>query len=294
MTSEEHEGCGGQHTVAAARRDFLLPGTPVRWPPDREADVRHIRLELNVNPQKRTLRGSATLRVSPIARPLRAARFDLVELTVDAVTTGGKAVAFHHEGGKLEVVFDRPLPPGRDADIAIAYHGSPRVGLNFTGPDKDYPDRPCQAWTQGQDEYARYWFPCHDFPNQRSTTEVIVTAPADYQTVSNGRLVEVRRRGGSRVWHWSQEVPHVSYLVTLVVGKFESWEEQVHGLPLQYYVPPGRRGDGERIFSEMPHMVETFEDFSGEPYPYAKYAQVVVQDFTWGGMENTSATTLID
>ncbi|HEV3234778.1 MAG TPA: M1 family aminopeptidase [Candidatus Dormibacteraeota bacterium] len=294
MTETEQESCGGQLTAGSARRDFRLPGTPVRWPPDREADVRHIRLDLNVNPEKRTLRGTATLRFAPVARPLRSARFDLAELTVDAVTSGGKSAAFHHEGGVLTVTFDRPLPPGRETEMAITYHGSPRVGLNFTGPDRDYPDRPYQAWTQGQDEYAHYWFPCHDFPDQRSTTEVVVTAPAGYDTVSNGRLVEVRRRGGSRTWHWRQEIPHVAYLVSLVVGKFESWEEDVHGVPLQYYVPPGRRADAERIFRETPHMIETFEGFSGEPYPYAKYAQVVVQDFTWGGMENTSATTLID
>jgi aminopeptidase N len=30
------------------------------------------------------------------------------------------------------------------------------------------------------------------------------------------------------------------------------------------------------------------------PYPWAKYAQVVVLDFIWGGMENTSATTLYE
>lgn len=266
----------------------------MRWPPDRQADVEHIRLDLNVNPEKRTLRGKASLRLSPIAQPLKVARFDLAELTVDSVSAAGGAVPFHHEGGVLEVFFGRPLPVGRETEVAIHYHGSPRAGLNFTGPDKDYPDRPFQAWTQGQDEYAHFWFPCHDFPNQRSTTEVVVTAPTDYETVSNGRLLDVRRRGASRTWHWSQDVPHVSYLVSLVVGKFESWEEDVHGVPLQYYVPPGRRADGERIFNETGHMVETFEELSGEPYPYAKYAQVVVQDFTWGGMENTSATTLID
>jgi aminopeptidase N len=293
VTSEDAAACAGQF-AGAARRDFRLPGTPVQWPPDRRADVRHIRLELNVNPEKRTLRGAATTRLAPIGTPMRQARFDLCELTVDRVVSGGRELRFHHEGGVLLVDFNRPQPVGRELEVAITYHGSPRVGLNFTGPDKDYPDRPYQAWTQGQDEYARFWFPCHDFPNQRSTTEVIVTSPAEYETVSNGRLLSVKRRGGARVWHWLQEVPHVTYLVSLVVGKFESWEEDVDGVPLQYLVPPGLRRDAERIFGETPHMIRTLSELAGTPYPYAKYAQVVVQDFTWGGMENTSATTYID
>jgi aminopeptidase N len=38
--------------------------------------------------------------------------------------------------------------------------------------------------------------------------------------------------------------------------------------------------------------VEFFEKTIGIDYPYAKYAQVTVQDYIYGGMENTSATVM--
>ena len=41
-------------------------------------------------------------------------------------------------------------------------------------------------------------------------------------------------------------------------------------------------------------MIQFFERAIGVPYPYAKYAQVAVSDFIFGGMENTSATTQTD
>jgi aminopeptidase N len=41
-------------------------------------------------------------------------------------------------------------------------------------------------------------------------------------------------------------------------------------------------------------MIAAFERAFGHPYPYAKYAQSTVADFTYGGMENTSATTLTE
>src|SRR6202171_5022005 len=66
------------------------------------------------------------------------------------------------------------------------------------------------------------------------------------------------------------------------------------GLPLDSCVPVGRRKDGERSFANTPEMIRCLAAFAGQPYPYAKYAQVAVPDFTWGGMENTSATTLTD
>lgn len=296
VTWEEGERCGGSGTGGGnlERRPFGL-GVEARYPPDRVADIRHIRLELQVDPRARTLKGTATHRLVPLARPLKRLPLNLEELTVDAVTMAGRALDFQHLGGVLDVRFKPAVPVGREVEVSIHYHGSPRTGLNFTGPDKDYPDRPYQAWTQGQDEYSRFWFPNHDFPNQRQTTEVIVDAPAEFETVSNGSLVSVARRGRWRRWHWLQEVPHVSYLVSVVVGKFERWEEAgPDGVPLQYYVPPGRVADGHRAFDETPEMVRILSELAGTAYPYSKYASVVVQDFTWGGMENTSATTYID
>ncbi|HEY8739726.1 MAG TPA: M1 family aminopeptidase [Candidatus Dormibacteraeota bacterium] len=295
MTLEESERCGGTavRSEAGGRRPFGLGEKP-RYPPDRVADIRHIRLELQVDPERRSLKGVATHRLAPIAQPLKRLPLNLEELTVDAVTMAGRDLDFSHQDGVIDIRFKPAVPVDREVEVSIRYHGSPRTGLNFTGPDRDYPDRPFQAWTQGQDEYARFWFPNHDFPNQRQTTEVIVDAPAQYETVSNGRLLSVRKQGRHRRWHWLQEIPHVSYLVTLVVGTFERWEEEVDGIPLQYYVPPGRVDDGHRAFDETPAMMRVLSDLAGTPYPYNKYASVVVQDFTWGGMENTSATTYID
>ena len=54
-----------------------------------------------------------------------------------------------------------------------------------------------QAWTQGEDEDSRYWFPCYDYPNNRRTSEVIATVPENFTAVSNGALIanDRERRG---------------------------------------------------------------------------------------------------
>src|SRR5439155_1339067 len=192
--TQRRERCeGGVGHVGADRREFSLPGAPVQWPPDRLVNTRHILMELTVVPEKHSLRGTVTHFVTAIDRPLSRIPFNLCELTVDAVKVGGRDTRFHHEGGILDVFLSPAAQPGKEIEISITYHGSPRTGLNFTGPDKHYPSRPYQAWSQGQDEYARYWWPCHDFPNQRATTEMVVTAPGKYEVVSNGRLVSVSK-----------------------------------------------------------------------------------------------------
>ncbi len=41
-------------------------------------------------------------------------------------------------------------------------------------------------------------------------------------------------------------------------------------------------------------MVEHFSEITGVPYPWSSYTQVVVADFIFGGMENTTATTMYE
>ena len=47
------------------------------------------------------------------------------------------------------------------------------------------------------------------------------------------------------------------------------------------------------LFKVTPDMIEVYSRLTGVPYPWAKYAQTTVADF-FGGMENVSATTLVD
>ena len=53
-----------------------------------------------------------------------------------------------------------------------------------------------------------------------------------------------------------------------------------------------RRVRAWRTLARTPAMLELFSTKFGVPYPYPRYAQVFVADFIFGGMENTSLTTL--
>jgi aminopeptidase N len=112
--------------------------------------------------------------------------------------------------------------------------------------------------------------------------------------LSNGKLIrqESIEDGQRTEFHWKQEKPHVSYLVTLVAGKFAVVEEKWRGKSITYYVAPGQEEIARQTFGRTPEMLDFFSERFGIDYPWEKYAQVVVEQFTSGGMENTSATTL--
>jgi aminopeptidase N len=275
-------------------REFAFPGTRARWAPDRVVNIRHLALDLTVDPDKRSVVGTATLRASVIAADTRAVELDAVELTIDHVTVGGAPAGFRHDGKRLRVELPRAAPTGTELVIAVAYRGAPRRGLYFIAPDDAYPHKPVQVWSQGQDEDSRYWFPCFDAPNEKATSELTVTVPAKLFAVSNGTLVSDRTDGDHRTLHWRLDVPHSCYLITLAVGDFATIETTWRDVPVVYYVERGRQAAAERTLARTPEMLELFSRQFGVPYPYPRYAQVFVADFIFGGMENTSATTLTD
>jgi aminopeptidase N len=201
---------------------------------------------------------------------------------------------FHHDGKRLRVELGKPLASGAELVIAVTYRGAPRRGLYFVGPDEGYPQKPLQAWTQGQDEDSRYWFPCIDTPNEKATSELVVSVPPSLFALSNGTLVSDRVDGGKRTLHWRLDVPHSCYLITLAVGDFAAIETRWRDVPVVYYVERGREAAAQRTLARTPEMLDLFSKLFGVAYPYPRYSQVFVADFIFGGMENTSATTLTD
>ncbi|HUE42704.1 MAG TPA: M1 family aminopeptidase, partial [Candidatus Sulfotelmatobacter sp.] len=181
---------------------------------------------------------------------------------------------------------------GDQYEVEIRYEGKPNKGMYFILPDKNYPNQPIEIWTQGESEDTRYYLPTYDYPNDRLTTETILTVPSTWITVSNGKLISVTDAGyGQKTWTWRESQPSSTYLITAVAGEFDEAKQSLRNLPLTYYAPKGR---GDRLlpnYERTPAMIDLFNKKIGVDYPWEKYAQVMVDYFVAGGMENSSATT---
>ncbi|MCA8916111.1 MAG: HEAT repeat domain-containing protein [Planctomycetes bacterium] len=289
------EGMGAgwleQAADANGRKAFMKKGTTPKWCRDRFVDVRHIKLEIAADFKARTISGTATLTVAPINDNADFLTLDACEMLIESVKADGQTVNFDHDGEHLTVYFGQTLEADRNLELAIKYSATPRRGAYFVGPDKGYPDKHLEFWTQGQDEDSRYWFPCFDYPNEKATSEIIARVPKGMVSLSNGALIDTRDDGNHEWHHWKHDVPHVAYLITLVIGDYTKVSKDYDGIPVDYYVPTGREEDGERSFGRTPEMVKFFSEKTGVRYPYTKYAQITAADFIFGGMENTTATT---
>jgi aminopeptidase N len=294
-----HARCGcaalGAVEHAAGARPFVLPSSTRHFERDRPFAIDHLKVDMALDVGARSLHATATLDVRRVDPGAEQIALDAVGFEVRSVTVDGKASSFQYDGRSLLV----PVAKGRDsATLAITYDATPRRGLYFLEPDEHYPERPRQVWSQCQEEDARHWVPCHDSPHAKMTTEMIVRVPTGWHALSNGTLVERHAERDSAVFHYEMNEPHSSYLLTLVAGEFAEMAESVRlgdrEVPLTYFVPAGREEDGRRAFGQTRRMMEYFSQITGVPYPWSGYAQIVVADFIFGGMENTTATTMYE
>ena len=274
---------------SGARKTFHLPESSPHYPPRVDFHTLHTRIELTLDFAKQSISGSCTLVVEPIRKDLHSVILDARDLDIRGVTVDGSPSDFEYDGSVLMV----PLKPAEGKrSVSIEYHASPREGLYFTAPDSEHPEKEVQAWTHSEAEAARYWFPCHDHPADKSSSELILTVPKGFRVISNGRLLSTRDVGPASTYHWKEDIPHSCYLTSFVAGKFAEMTQEVDGIKLRYNFPESKKADVLRYFGETPRMIEVFGALTGVKYPYEKYDQTTVQDFIFGGEENLNATTL--
>ncbi len=258
----------------------------------REYDLQHSKIALRFDLEHKKILGDVVHSVSILKDGTAKLAFDSVGLTIHSVTVNKGAAKFESTADKLIVPLHSPAKAGEKFNVQIRYEGKPTKGLYFVLPNKDYPNRPNQIWTQGESEDTRYYLPTYDYPNDRLTTETILTVPDSWITVGNGKLVSVTDAGGElKTWTWKESVPSSTYLITVVAGEFDEAQESWRGIPVTYYAPKGR---GDRLainYGRTPAMIDLFSRKLEVDYPWEKYAQTMVDDFVAGGMENSSATT---
>ena len=276
------------------RKSFELPGARPHYNPDRPGQVDHIFLDLILNIPEQSFKGTCTTTITPVRPGIKRLIMDAVDLTIESILVDGISQQFDYDGEQIEI----HLQEGTTTEaikVEIAYSvDNPQRGLYFISPDEHYPNKPIQVWTQGEDEDSRFWFPCFDYPGQLATSEIRVKVPAEFKAISNGELVNTKEVDDGVIYHWSQQQVHPTYLMTLAVGDFAKIADEWRGKPVTYYVEKGREEDAKRSMGKTPRMVEFLSQKYGYDYPYPKYAQVCVDDFIFGGMENTSTTLLTD
>lgn len=181
--------------------------------------------------------------------------------------------------------------------------GENRISLDFVSPvaqagkaltqynDKD--DGSEYIYTLFVPMDASMAFPCFDQPDLKGRFKLSVTAPADWQVISNTKI-EGTDRTGNASWNFAETRPISTYLFAFAAGPFRSVHESA-GLPNVYV----RKSQYARAISEAPELQQMtadgmrfLADYFAQPFPFPKYDLVLIPGFAYGGMEHAGATFL--
>lgn len=286
-----------QHVCRYCASTFAAaPATPDlphyrKYTPGRRVEISHLALDITPDFKGRTIQGTVVLRFKPIATPLEEFRLDAIDLSV--ASTKSSEPGFNHQTTDKEIIFtfSPPIPVGKESTVTVSYSVEPVKGLYFRTKEMGY--SATHLWTQGEPIESRHWFPSFDHPVEKFTSEVTCHLPAGMVALSNGRQVSATpEANGLTAFRWLQDKPHTNYLISLVAGELSKIEDMHGELPLEFWTTPDEIAQAPNSFRNTKNMMEFFEREIGVKYPWAKYSQVAVQDYHWGGMENTSLTTL--
>ena len=251
-------------------------------------DVLHYRLQLTLTSNSDTVQGETEILLQFNADGVREITLDFAGMTTDQVMEEQRAARFTHAVERLNIALSGNYRRGDRCRITIKYHGRPSDGLiigknrygDFVFFADNWPNR------------AHHWFPAIDHPYDKATAEFIVTGPADYDVIANGRLIEKRSlQNGNELTHWREEKPIPTYCMVIGAAQFailNVGEVQRDGadVPVLYYLFPKDRDQGVKGYGRVREIIEFFSDLIGT-YPYEKLA--LVQSSTrYGGMENAS------
>ncbi len=271
---------------------------------DKINDLIHTRLDIRFDYQKCYVYGKEWATIKPCSYPTDSLSLDAKGMDIDniALIKGDKKVPlkFNYDSLKIRIKLDKTYHADESYTIYIAYTAKPNQrkgikknerGIYFINPQGKEKDKPTQIWTEGEPESSSGWFPTIDRPDEKATSEINMTVPAKYVTLSNGKLVSQKNNNdGTRTDSWKMDRPNAPYLFMMAVGEFRIYHDHWRGKPVDYYLDPKYAPYAKQVFGQTPEAMEFFSKTLGVDFPWNKEAEIAVSDYVSGAMENTTAT----
>ena len=210
-------------------------------------------------------------------------------LLIQSVSLSGSA--FAHNDDTLAITLDRIYNVGEIVEVGIAYsHKDVEDGAFYVNGGF--------VFTDNEPEGARKWFPCYDRPADKATVDITAKVPDNVLLGSNGRLADSVTIADTTWYHWISRDPVATYLT--VMSAKANWNLDIvywdrpstpgDPMPFRFYYNNGESPLGMELI--IPEMATYFSEGYGE-HPFEKDGFASLNDeFTWGGMENQSLTSI--
>jgi|GEM_PF-19186 Aminopeptidase N len=189
-------------------------------------------------------------------------------------------------------------------DATLLQAGENVLQIDFLAGLQSLNRQPEFLYTLLVPDRARTLFPCFDQPDLKAVYTLSLSMPASWQAVANGKLLkdellpaEAAAEPSRRRMEFAPTEPLPTYLFSFVAGVWEREHFQKRGREISVYhreTEPLKRKQLDEIAKQVFFCLDWMEDYTGIPYPFAKYDLIILPGFQYGGMEHTGATLYND
>ncbi|MEO6189773.1 MAG: M1 family metallopeptidase [Saprospiraceae bacterium] len=264
--------------------------------PERAYDVSHYELHINVNIDKKFISGYniISFKGQGHSEEMQIDLFD--NMKIKSIKKGSKEIKYRRISNA--VFISNPIKENQTDKIKIEFEGNPIVAKNAPW-DGGF------VWTQDDNKNpwvgvacegigASLWWPNKDhLSDEPENMDIYLTVAKPYMGISNGHLVEQTNEGKKQTtFHWQVSYPINNYNVTLYIGKYANFSEELttlsgEKLKLNYYVLEQNLEKAKTHFTQTAKMLESFDYYLGT-FPFIKDGYALVEA-PYLGMEHQSA-----
>ncbi len=253
----------------------------------------HLALDLEVDFEKRMLRGSVELTMAALLPDKHSITLDTRDLSIEQVAfvaaDGSKQPALFRLGETnkqlgtpLHIAVPESFDMGSVFRVHIDYATSPNASaLQWLPAELTAGGKHPMLFSQAQAIHARSFIPLQDTPSVRVTYEATIRTPPDLLAVMSANNDPQAPRQGEYRFDMPQPIP--SYLIAIAVGNFYF---APLGEDTGVYSEPEMLEASAYEFANTQDMLEVAEKQFG-PYQWGRYDLLVLPpSFPYGGMEN--------
>src|SRR5262245_39814003 len=185
-------------------------------------DVLHYKFEIEVSDRSDSISGRAFVTLQ-FKEPSNKFWLNLVSpngrgkgMIAYRVNEGNETLSSAHGNDSLTIWLRKPVQKNETRTFEILYSGIPVDGLIIS--KNKYGDR--TFFGDNWPDRAHNWIPCKDEPGDKATFEFLVTAPAQYSVISNGKLEEEKLLADNKkLTHWVEDVSLSTKVMVIGVAK---------------------------------------------------------------------------
>ena len=215
--------------------------------------------------------------------------------SVYAVKINGADVVVNYSGYFITLPSDSLMIGNNRIIISYAHpYDQDGTGLHrFVDPE----DGKTYLYTYLWPYYANRLFPNFDQPNLKANYEMTVLAKNDWQVVSSLMQDSVTEAAGTnKLWHFPRSKKFSSYIFSLHAGPYKVWNDMAGDVPIRLMA---RQSLADYVavkdwFEYTKSGLEHYKNYFDIKYPFSKYDQIIVPDFSIGAMENVGAVTFAE